>query len=247
MSLFSTLQTDDKIENETDNLGGGGALESGIYLASVNMAYAIKSQGGALGVVLILKTENNREIRETLWVTSGDSKGNKNYYETKDGERRYLPGFNHFQALSLLTAGVEASQLESEDKMVNVYSPEAKKEVPTSVPVLVELLDKDVYVGLFKQTVDKRQKGNDGQYHPTGETRDENEINKFFRAQDKMTTAEIRGQAEQATFFDDWQDKWTGVTLDKTAKDSGNSGTAGAPPAAQTSKPQSSLFAKKAS
>lgn len=241
MSLFSSLQTDSNIENETDNLGGNGVLDTGIYAAKVSLAYAIKSQGGALGVVLHLMTDAKREIRETLWVTSGDSKGNKNYYETQDGERRYLPGFNTFQSLCLLTVGKEASGVGTEDKVINVYSPEAKKEVPTKMPVLTELHDKEIYVGLFKQTVDKRTKGADGQYHPTGETRETNEISKLFRASDKLTTAEIRGQVKEAQFYKDWLTKWEGVTLDKTSKDK-NSGTAGAPPAAQTQKPTTSLF-----
>jgi len=82
-------------------------------------------------------------------------------------------------------------------------------------------------------------------YEPTGETRDENEIDKLFRAKDRMTTAEIRAQAESATFIDTWDAKHSG-TVKMKAK--GASGTPGAPktsgaPAAAANKPPTRLFA----
>lgn len=249
MSLLSGFKTDESIANEQDSVGNGGAIDTGIYGFKVAMAYVMTSKGGATGVVLHLKTVDNREVRQTLWISSGDSKGNKNYYETKDGERRYLPGFNLFQSLCLLTVGKDVHEMDTENKTINVYSPEAKKEVATEMPVLMDLLDQEVFAGVFKQTVDKTQKNEAGDYIPTGETRDENELDKFFRAEDKLTTAEIRAGVEEAVFYDTWSKKWTGVTRDKTSKDSGK---AGAPAAASnigqtaaTSMPTNSLFSQK--
>lgn len=246
MSLLASLATDSSIAEEKDSVGSGGPLESGIYKATVAMAYLTKSAGGALGLVLNLKTDGNREIRQTLWMTSGTAKGCKNYYETKDGEKQYLPGFNHANSLALLTCAKEISQLETETKVVNVYSAEAKSEVPTKVEVPMDLLGKEIIVGLIKQTVDKTKKNDaTGIYEATGETRDENEIDKLFRAKDNMTTAEIRAQAETATFIDTWSTKNTGVTRNKAK---GASGTPGAPKAAGAApaaakKPTTSLFA----
>jgi hypothetical protein len=197
-----------------------------------------------MGLVLNLKTEAGREIRQTLWMTSGTAKGGKNYYE-KDGEKFYLPGFNHANSLALLTCGKEISELDTETKVVNVYSAEAKSEVPTKVEMLMDLLGKEIIVGVLRQTVDKTKKNDAGVYEPTGETRDENEIDKLFRAKDRMTTAEIRAQAETATFIDTWDAKHSG-TVKMKAK--GASGTPGAPkaagaPAAAAKKPTTSLFA----
>jgi hypothetical protein len=249
MNMLATLKTDDSIVADKDSLGGGaGALDTNIYATKVNLAFFKKSAGGALAVVLHLGTTDNREIRQTLWVTSGDAKGNKNYYETKDGERKYLPGFTVFRSLSALTVGKEPADLTVEKKVVNLYSPEAGKEVPTEVDMLTDLLDQEIYTALFKQVVDKNAKGDDGLYHPTGETREENEIDKFFRAADKLTLAEIQGGATEATFFDQWKAKWEGQTRDKTSKDAPKAnGVAGAPnrPAAAApaaGKPTQSLF-----
>lgn len=243
MSLLAGLATDTTIAEERDSVGSGGPIDSGIYNCNIALAYINKAASGAMGLVLNLKTDTGREIRQTLWMTSGTAKGGKNYYE-KDGEKHYLPGFNHANSLALLTVGKEISQLETETKVVNVYSVEAKTEIPTKVEMLVDLLGKDIKVGVIKQTVDKTKKNeNTGVYEPTGETRDENEIDKLFRARDNMTTAEIRGQAETATFIETWSNKWTGKTRDRSK---GTSGTPGAPKAAgaaTTKKPTNSLFA----
>jgi hypothetical protein len=93
--------------------------------------------------------------------------------------------------------------------------------------------------------VDKTKKNDAGVYEATGETRDENEIDKLFRAKDRMTTAEIRAQADTAGFIDTWDAKFSGIVKMK-AKGAG--GTAGAPKAAGAApaaakKPTTSLFA----
>lgn len=243
MSLLANLATDDSIANEKDSVGGGGVLESGLYLAKVTLAYVTKSSGGATGLVLKAKTSDGRDINQTLWMTSGTAKGGKNYYE-KDGVKSYLPGFIAANALTLLAVGKDIAELDTETKVVNVYSFEAKAEVPTKVEMITDLLGKDIIIGLIKQTVDKNVKNDAGVYVPSGETRDENEIDKFFRAEDRLTTAEIRAAANEPVFYNTWADKWNGKVRNK-AKGAGAAGTAGAPKMAAgggMKKPTTSLF-----
>ena len=245
MSLLSTLTSDASIANEKDSVGGGGVLDSGLYPATVTLAYVQKSEGGALGLVLQAKTNQGRDIRQTLWMTSGTTKGCKNYYE-KDGVKNYLPGYVAANALALLTTGKEISELDTETKVVNVYNKDAKAEVPTKVEAIVDLMGQEILIGVIKQTVDKTQKTDAGTYVPTGETRDENEIDKFFRASDRKTTAEIRAQAEEAAFADVWEKKWAGVTKDKASKGAGVAGVpklGAAANAGAIKKPTTSLFA----
>ena len=245
MSLLSTLTSDASIANEKDSVGGGGVLDSGLYPATVTLAYAQKSEGGALGLVLHAKTNQGRDIRQTLWMTSGTAKGCKNYYE-KDGVKNYLPGYVAANALALLTTGKEISELDTETKVVNVYNKDAKAEVPTKAEAIVDLMGQEILIGVIKQTVDKTQKTDAGTYVPTGETRDENEIDKFFRASDRKTTAEIRAQAEEAAFADVWEKKWAGVTKDKASKGAGVAGVpklGAAANAGANKKPTTSLFA----
>ena len=243
MSLLANLTTDDSIANEKDSIGGSGPLNSDLYGLKVSLAYINKAASGALGLVAHFKTEDNKDLRQTFWMTSGTAKGCKNYYE-KDGQKNYLPGFIAANALALLTVGKEISQLETETKVVNLYSAEAKAEVPTKVEVVMDLLNQEIIAGVIKQTVDKTKKDEaTGIYVATGETRDENEIDKFFRAKDRMTTAEIRAQAEAAVFIDSWNTKWAGKTRDR-AKGGASAGTPGMPKAAAagTKKPTTSLF-----
>ena len=245
MSLLSTLTSDASIANEKDSVGGGGVLDSGLYPATVTLAYAQKSEGGALGLVLQAKTNQGRDIRQTLWMTSGTAKGCKNYYE-KDGVKNYLPGYVAANALALLTTGKEISELDTETKVVNVYNKDAQAEVPTKVEAIVDLMGQEILIGVIKQTVDKTQKTDAGTYVPTGETRDENEIDKFFRASDRKTTAEIRAQAEEAAFADVWEKKWAGVTKDRASKGAGVAGVpklGAAANAGANKKPTTSLFA----
>lgn len=228
MSLLKNLTSDAGITAEKDSVGGGSRiLESGLQLATVTLAYVTTSSGGAVGLVIGLKTDAG-ELRSTVYMTSGTAKGAKNFYE-KDGEKFYLPGYLLANSLCLLTVGKEISELETEQKLVNIYNYDAKAEVPTKVDMLMDLLGQKIYAGILKQTVDKNKKNETtGKYEPTGETREENEIDKFFRAKDKLTTAEIRAKVTEAVFADTWAEKHTGQTRDKSTK-SGANGKAGAP------------------
>jgi len=247
MSLLKNLTTSDDIQQERDSLGGARLLDTDIYPMTITMAYLKKSDGGALALNVHMKTEDNIEHRAQFWMTSGDKKGNKNYYEDKNGEKQYLPGFNQANAIALLAVGKEISELDTEDKSVSLYDSKAKAEVPTKVPVVMDLLQKEITVAMHRQTVDKTAKDEaSGEYLPTGESREENEIDKIFRTRDMMTVAEIRGQAEKATFHETWLTKNKGQVRDKRSKGTTTTPgkTGGAPGAGATSakKPAQSLF-----
>ena len=244
MSLLSGLATSNDIAAEKDSVGGGFVLDSNLYNFTVKLAYLQKAASDALALVVHLTTEDGKDVRQQFWMTSGKEKGCKNYFVDKKGEKQYLPGFNMANSLCLLTVGKEISQMEPETKVVNLYSSEAKAEVPTNVEMLTELLGKQVLGGLIKQIVDKTAKDAAGNYQPTGETREENELDKLFRERDGKTTAEILAQAPEAVFIETWKKKWVGQVKDKSTK---TAGTAGAPKAAGaaatgTAKPQNSLF-----
>lgn len=245
MSLLKNLTSDASIANEKDSIGGGGVLESGIYPATIKLAYVTKAASEALGLVVHAQTSQGRDIRETLWMTSGSAKGCKNYYE-KDGQKHYLPGYIQANALALLSVGKEISELDTEVKVINAWNKEAKAETPTKVDMLTDLLGQEILVGLIKETVDKTAKNDAGVYIPTGETREQNVIDKLFRAADKKTTAEIRAESEEATFHDSWLQKWEGKTRDRASKATGTAGglkTGFSGVAAnQTKKPTTSLF-----
>jgi hypothetical protein len=104
--------------------------------------------------------------------------------------------------------------------------------MPVQVNMVMDLLGTQIIAGIIKQTVDKTAKDTDGIYKPTGETRDENEIDKLFRATDSLTVAEIRNGDTEAKTINVWKNKWTGKTKMKAKGAAANAGTPGAPKAA---------------
>jgi hypothetical protein len=231
MSLLAQLSTDDTIKQKQYNVGNS-PLESGCYPLTVQTAYITTSDGGALGLVCAFKTDGGRDFKQTLWMTSGTAKGGKNFYTDKNGDKQYLPGFLMANSLAQLATGKEISALDTETKVVKQYNKDAGKEMPVQVNMVMDLLGTQVIAGILKQTVDKTAKDSDGIYKPTGETRDENEIDKLFRAKDSLTVAEIRNGDTEAKYIETWKTKWTGKTKMKAKGATANAGTPGAPKAA---------------
>lgn len=249
MSLFATL-TNDGLEETKDRLGGGFTpLESDIYTMKIKALYAGQSSGGAMSMTLIGVMEDGREYRETLYVTNRQG---QNYFLNKQDKTKKvpLPGFNIADDICLIATGKPLAEQDAEDKVIQVYDPEAKAEVPKSVPMLMEALDQEISLGIIKQTVNKNKKeGNE--YVPTSETRDENVIDKVFHPTLKLTVVEARNGQDDPKFWEAWLKKNQGNTRDKREIKDGEAGApgrppkaAGAPPAAGAQAPRKSLFAK---
>ncbi|MGH1461206.1 MAG: hypothetical protein ACRBB6_04140 [Neptuniibacter sp.] len=249
MTVLTQLSSSEDFQQEVDVLGGGGFLvESGVYDCTVSHAYYSTAQSGALALNLELKTTvdgQDKNIKQQFWMTSGTAKGCKTYYE-HNGKKKGLPGFLSADSLALLTVGKSIGELATEEKVLNLYDHDAGKEIPTKVNMFSDLVGQEITAAVFKQTVDKTAKNDQsGNYEPTGETRDENEVDKFFRTRDGLTTAEIRGGVTEATFRDQWAEKWTGVTKNKAkGMTAAQAGVPGAPAAAaSTGNGPKSLFA----
>jgi hypothetical protein len=237
--MFDNLTMSNDIQDEKDILGGGGILESGMYDFTVEMAYASQSTHGAKAVNLSLKSDAGQFLRATIYVTN---KTGQNFYE-KNGQKNYLPGFLLATNLCLLTVKKELHQVAWEDKVIPIYDFDQKKELPTKAKVAVELIGQRISAGVIKEIVDKNAKQTDGSYLPTGETREQNEIDKFFRIGDGMTVAEIRAKAGQAEFKEAWTAKNTGVTKNKAkGASSGGTRTPGKPAASAAAAPTKTLF-----
>lgn len=242
MSMLQNTAPVAGVEEEKDTLGSRGPLESDIYPCKIMMAYLSKSAGGALSVNLQVKTPKG-EFRQSLWVTSGDAKGNKNTFKNKDGVDQYLPGHLIATSICELTVGKKLHEMAEEEKVIKLYSYEEKKEVNTNVVVLTELIDQEFYGGVQKVLEDKNVKGQDGIYRPSGEVRAINELDKVFGT-DKLTSAERRANATEPTWFNTWLAKNKGVDRNNVKGASPAAGTPGAPMA--TAKPTESLFTKTA-
>lgn len=218
MSLLSTLNTSNDVQEDTDTLGGSGPWPTDLYKLNVSMAYLIESTSGAIGVVLHMKNESGQELRETVYISSGTAKGKKTYYETQDGTRKNLPGYSLIRSLTRMTLDQEPLAVTTEAKIVNVYDFDAKKEVPKEVPVMVDLLGKEITAAVVHKISDKTAKNAQGAYAPTGEVREHNELTKFFHLPSGLTLTEAMGGETEGKFIHSWKEKNQGQVIDTSTK-----------------------------
>ena len=245
--MFNDLKTDATIQSGGDNLGGSrfSALDSGLYLFTVKLAYGSESAGGAKALNLLLETDEGKELKSQLWLTSAKAKGGLNYYMAKDPKtgkadtKKYLPGFELANHLCLMTLGCEISQARVEKKTINLYDYSARQEVPTEVQMITDLLGKKVYAGVIKEIVNKRVKDpNTNEYVDSKETREQNDIDKFFHYPKGLTVTEAEAKQTEPAFKNRWVEKWTGQVKDRTSADAvDTSGFAGAGATAGTPAP----------
>lgn len=247
---LSDLTLPDNTEAVRDTVGGGGFLvDSGVYHCTVKMAYLDTADSEAMSLNVELETDTGATIKEAFWIRSGAAKGKKTTYtDKKDPSKEHpLPGFTLANDLCLLAAKKPISALSTEKKVIKLYDFAAGGEVPKEKSVITDLIGTEILAGVIKQTVDKTSKNEvTGKYEPTGETRDENEIDKFFRARDSKVVNEIIAKAEEAEFINTWKNKWEGQVRNKASSSSnavpGIPGSNAASPSAAPAQETGSVF-----
>lgn len=183
----ATTATNDGIEE--DFLGGGGVLPSDIYNFEIKTAYLRGASSSKAMSVNFIFDINGKEVRQQIWVSNRN--GDVTYEDKKTKDKKNLPGFNQVNSLSLLMLGQELGEMAVEERTIRIYDFEAKKEVPQAVDCFIDLHGKKGQMALQQQTVDKTKKDDNGSYVPTGETRDQNEVVKFFAEQKPVTISEL--------------------------------------------------------
>lgn len=245
MSLFGNLKTDG-LEESQDRIGGFGAVESDIATGVVKAFYAGKSAGGANSITVVVALAGGKEYRETLWITN--KKGENFFLNKQDSSKKVpLPGFTVADDICLATTGLPLADQEFEEKVLNIYDFDAKKELPKGVQVALEVVGKEVSLGILKELHNKSEKKGD-EYVDIAETRDINVIDKVFHTESKKTVVELKNGADEAKFWDQWLEKNKGQVRDRRTIKDGQAGSASkAPPKAgetSTAAPKKSLFGK---
>lgn len=220
MGLFDTMSTAEDVKESGDSLGGGfEPVNSAIYDAVIKLAYITFAPSEAMALNLVCLLPNGKTVKQQLWITSGKAKGKKNFYVGKDGDKQYLPGYNQANALCLLTVGKPLAQLKETAKVIELYDPKIKGMAPTKVDVLEDLTDQEIIIGILKQITNVNVKDPVTQkYVPTAKTREENEIDKFFRKRDGLTVVEIKAHKTEPGFQLQWAERWTDKIKDKTVE-----------------------------
>jgi hypothetical protein len=226
-----------------ERVGGGFAWESGVYDATVKMVYLNQSASEAVSLNVILENSTGKELKESFWIKSGKSKGNKTYY-TKNGKDYPLPGYSIANSMCVAITGDSLPKCmdTAEKKTINIYNPELGKEAPTERPVLMGLVNKPVKVAVHQVVEDKQAKDASGNYVSTGDSRTVNEC-KFFGNMEGKTAEEITTKADPAK-FDKWAEKNTGSVIDKTTANKNGNSAASIMGSAPANTATGSLFSK---
>jgi len=193
-----------------------GLMASDLYTMAVDTAYLEKSSGGALCVKISFVDRIGHKLNITEYVTSGDAKGNKNYFE-KNGKKFYLPGFDIINNICLLAAGRELGDIIATKKTMNIQAWDWKTRSMQTAPkeVLSDLIGKEIMLGVVQRKVNKQRKTAEGKYVPTAEIRNENAVSAVFRASDGSLLEEI--EAKTAPLYkDQWLATFKDKIIDKT-------------------------------
>lgn len=198
MSFFGNVKEDSQAKPLEDRVGGFQPLESGVYKGKISMAYGLKSQRGAMGVRIetTLQVDGKpRKYTQTYWVTN--AKG-ETTYEDKNGQKHYLAGFNHVNAICHLLLNKSLNQLATEEKTIQI----GDKLEP--VPVITELLDKPLALGILKVRQNKQVKSGN-EYVPTEEEQFVNDVDYVFN-EDGLTHLEWKNGKEEPEFIFKWKE-----------------------------------------
>lgn len=222
------------------SLTGGAKFmaESGAQKAKIAACYITTSTKGALIGNIHLNTEDGTNLKMYKYMTDKE----QSITSTHDGKTTYRAGYTWFNNMCLLATGnplfdedLELMQ-DIEEKFIDLYNFDQKAMVPTKVNMLMDTLcpkdeEFNIVAGIIKQTVDKNVKNEafdpsqsysdtNQAWIPSGEVKDENQIEVWFHIDDNRTVIEVQNGVEDADYFPQWEDKNKGKTrfLAKAAK-----------------------------
>ena len=207
MTINSLVLDQDVEKVDSDTLGGSYTKDTGLYRCAIDAAYLGKSKGGAMSLNIHFKLlDDNSVIRQTLWVTSGDAKGNKNYY-IRNNKKYPLPGMALADQIAKITTGQPLGALSTEEKTLKLWDKDAGAEKNTQVPAITAMHGKPLLVALMKYRTNKMVSNGNGSYVPTPDERVFNEVEKVFFPNGYSVTEKEAG-ASEAKFHTQWVEKF---------------------------------------
>ena len=124
---------------DKDVLGGLFVWNTGVYDVVIKNAYLDSSDSGAYNVNFLFETPEGKKLNQTIYVTN---KAGSNTYIDKNNNKQYLPGFLQVDTIALFSTGSNIGDLDTEEKLVEVYDKEAGKRLPKPRKVFVDMLNK---------------------------------------------------------------------------------------------------------
>jgi len=224
LNPFGKMKYDSKTAVDADTLGGSKftPLPSNVYDLTVKLLYLTQSEKGAWAVNLEATTPDNKTYKESVYISN--AAGENEYKDSKTGEMKVMSSFLTMNALCLLTDGKAIKSQRMEKKVINVYSYKDKKDIPTEVLMLVDIVGKQFKAGILLREQNKRVKNQENVYVNTADIVSVNVLDKVFRFRDSCTETEIRAGATEGSFIKDWKAKYEGQVDNWVRKVQGSSG-----------------------
>jgi hypothetical protein len=247
MNMFSKFKAGtDGVVQDADKLGGFALKDTGVYDANIKLIYFGEYQSGAQYAEAHFDIDGHVH-RERLNISN--KQGENTYKDQTTGKPKFLPSFETLNDIAIVATGQEFTDLipQIEEKTIKLYDYDLKKDVPTNVSCLIPAMGQTITLAIFRQFVDKEKKDDNGKYAPTGESREENALDKVFHTETGMTGYEAKSGMEAGLFIELWKKKNDGKEPRNLVKGKPGSGNAGAPAAsgaAGAPKAKSNMFNK---
>lgn len=177
---------------DDDYLRSGGAVETDIYEATIKAMFNRGSTKSKAMSIIVMLDVGGKEITSQTWVSNAD--GGITYEDKKTKKPKNMVGFNQMNTLALLVTGKALGDLVMEERTLKLWDSTAKAEVNQVVDCYAELHGEKVMVAIQKQIVDKEklvEGSNPARYEPTGETREVNEVIKYFPEGKLVSISEV--------------------------------------------------------
>lgn len=233
MSFLAGLNTQahTDIAPAANSLGNGGSftVETGLYDATIETAYAWKRPNGAIQMDFEFKLDNGQKYPTNFIITNehGEIVTHKD-----DGTKSYLKGFETANSIVFMAlAGKELSALQGQAKTINKRNYDTKQDEPVNVEYYPDLIGKKVTLGLLQRAMFKRAQVN-GKWEETTETQVRTVVHSVFHPIKHFTFIEgrnavVAGTPPSSDFYNQWKETWhdtknvqdltKGAYLNKTA------------------------------
>lgn len=209
MSLF---KKDQSVEETTES-NGYSVLSSGVYKGIIKQAYLtfVKGQNGTnINLNWKLDIENVGERTFSNIFIAKMVNGQAVYYSEKDGKRTEYPSFGSLRrALDTLIGKSVFDEGVLVEKTLPVYDFQAKKEVPTPVHSIDDVVGLEAAFGIMEN--------HENQYKDPSKVAKRNSIERIWKLVDgqPFNADEIKAGLTEPTNCLSWKDNWTGKVNDR--------------------------------
>lgn len=186
---------------EGTGLSDSSVLDTGLYQALLKYIYFTTNKSGtksANAVVEINGLTHTYSMCFTYKETNSPTK-------VVNGKTQVIPGYRQLNNLCFVASGKPVNKCEQEEKTILVYDRTQKKEVPTMVNTIKDVMGAKIGVGIKKIHKHKTALMPTGVYVPTTEMFYTNEVDDWYTAEGLSAQEAATGKSAEKALK--WKEK----------------------------------------